>query len=99
MGIDTHALSGPALRSALEVLAANDVELLIAPQGEFTPTPAVSHADPGPQPRSRPRVGGWHCDHAFPQSSRERRIQVQPPDRRTGRHIRNQTGFRIAPMR
>ena len=44
MGIDTHALSGPALRSALEVLAANDVELLIAPQGEFTPTPAVSHA-------------------------------------------------------
>ena len=44
MGIDTHALSVPALQSALEVLAANEVEVLIAPQGEFTPTPAVSHA-------------------------------------------------------
>jgi phosphoglucomutase len=44
MGIDTHALSLPALHSALEVLAANGVEILIAPQGEFTPTPAVSHA-------------------------------------------------------
>jgi phosphoglucomutase len=44
LGIDTHALSVPALRSALEVLAANGVEILMAPQGEFTPTPAVSHA-------------------------------------------------------
>jgi phosphoglucomutase len=44
MGIDTHALSLPALQSAMEVLAANGVETLIAPQGEFTPTPAVSHA-------------------------------------------------------
>jgi phosphoglucomutase len=44
MGIDTHALSVPALHSALEVLAANGVEVLIAPDGEFTPTPAISHA-------------------------------------------------------
>ena len=44
MGIDTHALSVPALHSALQVLAANGVEVLIAPAGEFTPTPAVSHA-------------------------------------------------------
>jgi phosphoglucomutase len=44
MGIDTHALSVPALHSALEVLAANDVQVLIAPQGEFTPTPAISRA-------------------------------------------------------
>lgn len=44
MGIDTHALSEPALHSALEVLAANGVEILIAPPGEFTPTPAISHA-------------------------------------------------------
>ncbi len=44
LGIDTHALSVPAFESALEVLAANDVEVRTAPAGEFTPTPAVSHA-------------------------------------------------------
>jgi phosphoglucomutase len=44
IGIDTHALSVPALDSALEVLAANGVETMIAAHGEFTPTPAVSHA-------------------------------------------------------
>jgi phosphoglucomutase len=44
LGIDTHALSEPAFASALEVLAANEVQVLIAPEGEYTPTPAVSHA-------------------------------------------------------
>ncbi len=44
IGIDTHALSAPAFRSALEVLAANGVEVMVAPHGEYTPTPAVSHA-------------------------------------------------------
>jgi phosphoglucomutase len=44
LGIDTHALSQPAFASALEVLAANEVEVRIAPDGEYTPTPAVSHA-------------------------------------------------------
>jgi phosphoglucomutase len=44
IGIDTHALSQPAFESALEVLAANGVETMIANDGEFTPTPAVSHA-------------------------------------------------------
>jgi phosphoglucomutase len=44
LGIDTHALSEPALASALEVLAANDVQVLIAPDRGYTPTPAVSHA-------------------------------------------------------
>ncbi len=44
IGIDTHALSVPAFKSALEVLAANGVETLIAKGGEYTPTPAVSHA-------------------------------------------------------
>jgi phosphoglucomutase len=43
-GIDTHALSQPAFESALEVLAANGVETMIAKGGEFTPTPVVSHA-------------------------------------------------------
>jgi phosphoglucomutase len=44
IGIDSHALSRPAFQSALEVLAANGVETLIASDDEFTPTPVVSHA-------------------------------------------------------
>jgi phosphoglucomutase len=44
LGMDTHALSRPAFESALEVLAANGVETMIAAGGEFTPTPAISHA-------------------------------------------------------
>jgi phosphoglucomutase len=44
LGFDTHALSAPAFASALEVLAANDVNVMIANGGEYTPTPAISHA-------------------------------------------------------
>ena len=44
LGIDTHALSAPACASALEVLAANGVDVMLAMNDEFTPTPAVSHA-------------------------------------------------------
>jgi phosphoglucomutase len=44
IGIDTHALSAPAFRTTLEVLAANDVTVFIAANGEFTPTPVISHA-------------------------------------------------------
>jgi len=44
LGFDPHALSGPAFRSALEVLAANAVEVMLAEGDEFTPTPAISHA-------------------------------------------------------
>jgi phosphoglucomutase len=44
LGMDTHALSEPALASALEVLAANGVEVMLADGDEYTPTPAISHA-------------------------------------------------------
>jgi phosphoglucomutase len=44
LGMDTHALSVPALASALEVLAANGVEVMLAEGDEYTPTPAISHA-------------------------------------------------------
>ena len=44
LGIDTHALSQPACASALEVLAANGVDVMLALNDEYTPTPAVSHA-------------------------------------------------------
>jgi phosphoglucomutase len=44
MGFDTHALSAPAFATALEVLAANRVDVMISAADEYTPTPAISHA-------------------------------------------------------
>ncbi|MGD7003741.1 phosphoglucomutase (alpha-D-glucose-1,6-bisphosphate-dependent) [Corynebacterium halotolerans] len=44
IGRDTHALSEPAMISALEVLLANGVEVFVDAAGRYTPTPAVSHA-------------------------------------------------------
>ena len=44
LGIDTHALSVPACASALEVLAANGVDVMLADKDEYTPTPVISHA-------------------------------------------------------
>jgi len=44
LGKDTHALSGPAQRTALEVLAANNVETVIQPDDGVTPTPVISRA-------------------------------------------------------
>ena len=44
IGMDTHALSTPAHKTALQVLAANDVEVCYASNFEYTPTPVISHA-------------------------------------------------------
>src|SRR5260221_5754035 len=44
LGFDTHALSVPAWTSALEVFAANGIDVMLAQDDEYTPTPAVSHA-------------------------------------------------------
>lgn len=44
MGLDTHALSKPAFRSALEVLAANGIDVMIDANDDYTPTPALSLA-------------------------------------------------------
>lgn len=44
LGRDTHALSAPAFQTALEVLAANHVEVMIDSDGGYTPTPVISHA-------------------------------------------------------
>ena len=44
LGFDTHALSEPARRSALEVLVANGVEVMLSENDEYTPTPVISHA-------------------------------------------------------
>jgi phosphoglucomutase len=55
LGIDTHALSVPACASALEVLAAHGVDVMLAEHDEYTPTPVVSHAILG---YNRGRTGG-----------------------------------------
>lgn len=44
IGFDTHALSQPAMKTAVEVLVANGVTLMISEGDEYTPTPAISHA-------------------------------------------------------
>jgi len=44
IGMDTHALSFPAFTTALEVLTANDIDVMIAGKEEYTPTPVISHA-------------------------------------------------------
>ncbi|MDO5633482.1 MAG: phosphoglucomutase (alpha-D-glucose-1,6-bisphosphate-dependent) [Micrococcus sp.] len=44
VGRDTHALSGPAQDTCVQVLLANDVDVMVDSRGGFTPTPAVSHA-------------------------------------------------------
>jgi phosphoglucomutase len=53
LGMDTHALSEPALRTAIEVFAANDVELRVQEGFGYTPTPVISHA-----------ILGWNREHA-----------------------------------
>ncbi len=70
LGIDTHALSVPACASALEVLAANGVEVMLADKDEYTPTPVISHAILSLQPR--PRVQGWRT------ASSSRRRTIRP---------------------
>ena len=44
LGMDTHALSEPAFASVLEVLVANGVEVIVNPDGCYTPTLVISHA-------------------------------------------------------
>lgn len=74
LGIDTHALSEPAYTSALEVLAANGVDVMLAKNGEYTPTPAISHAILTYNRDRTPGPFGRHSHYAFSQSSRERRF-------------------------
>ena len=89
MGKDTHALSGPAQRTALEVLAANGVETVIQRDDGVTPTPVISRAilvyNRGRNAAPRRR----HRHHAVAQPARGRRLQVQPAQRRPGRHRRD----------
>ena len=89
MGMDTHALSEPAFVSALEVLAANGVEVMIDQDRGYTPTPVISHAILRYNQRPPIRAGGRHRHHALAQSARRRRLQIQPANRRPGGHRRH----------
>ena len=97
MGKDTHALSHPAQRTALEVLAANGVETIIQRDDGVTPTPGHLAGDPRLQPRPRGAPGGRDRHHALAQSARGRRLQVQPAQRRPRRHRRHRAGCSTAP--
>ena len=89
IGRDSHALSEPATRSAIEVLVANGVAVLVDSADGLTPTPSVSHAiltyNRGRRRRSRRR----HRRHPIAQPARGRGLQVQPAERRPGRHRRD----------
>ena len=58
LGQDTHALSEPAFRTALEVLAANGVEVRVDAADRYTPTPVISHA-----------ILSWNRDHDGPRTT------------------------------
>ena len=86
MGKDTHALSSPAQCSALEVLAANNVETIIQERRWRHTNAGYLTCHPGVQPHSTSSLGRWHHHHTFPQSSGRRRFQVQPAQRRPRRY-------------
>ena len=65
LGMDTHALSVPAYTTALEVLAANGVEVMLAEGDEYTPTPVISHAILTYNRGRTTRTGRRDCHHAF----------------------------------
>jgi phosphoglucomutase len=104
IGRDTHGLSEPAWATALEVLVANDVTVLVDDHDGYTPTPAVSHAIltanrgkiGGVDDLPRDRARGRHRRHAVAQPARRRRVQVQPAARRAGR-LRRDEGIAAAP--
>ena len=65
LGIDTHALSQLACASAIEVLAANGVDVMLAAGDEYTPTPAISPAIVVHKPCTRRSAGRWHHLNGF----------------------------------
>ena len=97
MGKDTHALSGPAQRTALEVLAANGVETIIQRDDGVTPTPVISRAILVHNRGRDDAPGRRHRHHAVAQPAGGRRLQVQPAERRPGRHRRHRLDRRTAP--
>ena len=86
MGKDTHAASGPAQKTAIEVLAANGIETVIQPDDGFTPTPSFSRAILRYNRGRKDWICRRHRRDAVAQSARRWRLQIQSSGRRTGRH-------------
>ena len=86
MGKDTHALSGPAERTALEVLAANGVETIIQRERRGDADPGHLARDPRLQSRPRRPPRRRHRGHPVAQPARGWRLQIQPDQWRAGRH-------------
>ncbi len=99
LGMDTHALSEPALVTALEVFAAHGVEVRLQAGRRYTPTPAVSHAILTWNRGRKTRPGRRRRRHAVAQPARRRRLQVQPARRRSGRHRHHEGRSRRGPTR
>ena len=89
---DTHALSEPAFVDALEVFAANGVRVLVDSRDTYTPTPGAVARDPRAQPRPQRRAGRRRGGHPVAQPAAGRRLQVQPAQRRAGRHRHHPLG-------
>ena len=85
---DTHALSEPAFRTALEVLAANDTLTMVDSALGYTPHPRPLARHPRLQQESGERPRRRHRHHPLAQPARGRRLQVQPTQRRPCRHHR-----------
>jgi phosphoglucomutase len=84
MGMDTHALSEPALATAIEVFAANEVTVLVQKGLRYTPTPVISHAilmvSLSPLPTTRLRT----ADSSITHPKGDRRPQKRPKSSRRG---------------
>ena len=89
IGADTHALSGPATATALEVFAANSVTVMLDSADGYTPTPAVSHAILKANRERTSKLADGICVTPQPQPAAGRRLQVQPAQRRPGRQRRH----------
>ena len=89
LGRDTHALSEPAWVTAVEVFAANGVRVLVDEADGFTPTPALSHAILQHNRGRTGGPGGRRGGHPVAQPAARRWVQVQPAQRRPGRHRRH----------
>ena len=89
LGRDTHALSAPAFRTAVEVLVAHGVDVMIDAEDGFTPTPAISHAILTHNADGRATPDGIVItpSHNPPEDGG---FQVQPAARRSGRHRHHQ---------
>ena len=97
MGKDTHALSGPAQRTALEVLAANGVETIIQRDDGVTPTPVISRAILVYNRGRKEHLADGIVITPSHNPPEDGGFKYNPTERRPGRHRRDASGSRTGP--